>query len=268
MPGEQRAILPSMNEHLPGNVGARFPFPLRKLEVPAEVISEVNGMLDWHAGTVLNGQILGRLGVKAGKRTEPGAVPDRRIVNLHELINLTGKSVLEVGCFEGIHTLGLRLYCKDVTAVDIRPSNVVKTLTRLSMHGSDAKVFVADVEALPEEFGRFDLIFHCGVLYHLMAPLEHVFALAHLCKTLFLDTHIARNEREMIEKQVGGITYRGAYHDEAGWHDPFSGKDPKAFWLDKESLFDVLRRAGFSSVRELESREERNGPRLALLASK
>src|SRR6187402_2570904 len=141
-----------------------FPFPLCELNIPAAIISEVNSMLDWHAGTILNGEILGRLGVKAGKRTEPGDVPDRRIVNLHEAINLTGKSILEVGCFEGIHTLGLRLYCKDVTAVDIRPSNVVKTLTRLSMHGSDAKVFVADVETLSEEFGSFDLVFHCGVL--------------------------------------------------------------------------------------------------------
>jgi len=267
-PGEQPAGKPDVNEHSPGNVSGRFPFPFLKLEVPSALVSEVNGMLDWHAGTVLDGRILGRLGVKAGKRTEPGAVPDRRIVNLHEIVNLTGKSVLEVGCFEGIHTLGLRLYCQDVTAVDIRPSNVVKTLTRLCMHGSNAKVFVADVEALPDQFGTFDLIFHCGVLYHLMAPLEHVFALSRLCKHLFLDTHVARNEPEMIEKQLGGVTYRGAYHDEAGWHDPFSGKDPKAFWLDKESLLDVLRRAGFSSVKELENREERNGPRLALLASK
>src|SRR5678816_860019 len=164
-PGEQPAGKPDVNEHSPGNVSGRFPFPFLKLEVPSALVSEVNGMLDWHAGTVLDGRILGRLGVRAGKRTEPGAVPDRRIVNLHELINLTGKSVLEVGCFEGIHTLGLRLYCQDVTAVDIRPSNVVKTLTRLSMHGSNAKVFVADVEALPDQFGTFDLIFHCGVLY-------------------------------------------------------------------------------------------------------
>jgi len=260
MPSEQPVNEPTLN--------GTFPFPFCELNVPAAIISEVNGMLDWHAGTLLNGQVLGRLGVKAGKRTEPGAVPDRRIVNLHKAINLTGKSILEVGCFEGIHTLGLRLFSNEVTAVDIRPSNVIKTLTRLSMHGSDAKVFVADVESLSEEFGKFDVVFHCGVLYHLMSPLEHMFALARLCNHLFLDTHVARDEPEMIEKKLEGVTYRGAYHDEAGWHDPFSGKDPKAFWLDNESLLEVLRRAGFSSIKVLETREERNGPRLAILASK
>ena len=52
--------------------GGRFPFPLQRLDVPAAIINEVNGMLDWYAGTLLNGQILGRLGVKAGKRPSIG----------------------------------------------------------------------------------------------------------------------------------------------------------------------------------------------------
>jgi 2-polyprenyl-3-methyl-5-hydroxy-6-metoxy-1,4-benzoquinol methylase len=245
-----------------------YPFPFRKLEVSNSTISEVNTLLDWHAGTVLGDQVLGRLGVTANKRTKPESVPDSRIIKLDDLIKLTGKSILEVGCFEGIHTLGLRLYSDDVTAIDVRPSNVIKTLTRLSMHGSNAKVYVADVEKLSKEFGEFDLIFHCGVLYHLMSPVEHIFSMAQMCRHLFLDTHVAHGEPGMSEKTFRDFTYRGAYHDEGGWLDPFSGKDPKAFWLTKEGLQEALRKAGFSTINVIEERAERNGPRLAILASR
>jgi len=246
----------------------RYPFPFRKLEISEDTLSEVNSMLDWHAGTLLNGRVLGRLGVTPGKRTSPGKVPDYRIEKLHKLINLTGKSILEVGCFEGIHTLGLRLFSNDVTAVDIRPLNVVKTAARLSMHGADAKVFVADVEKLSVDFGRFDVVFHCGVLYHLMSPIEHLFALGAMCESLFLDTHIARDEAQILERKAGNFLYRGAYHGEASWGDPFSGKDAQSFWVTKDSLTEALLAAGFSSINLIEDREERNGPRVAILASR
>jgi len=251
----------------PGSPG-RYPFSVRKLELSETTISEVNDMLDWHAGTLLNGQVLGRLGTTPGKRTSPGKVPDYRIEKLHELIHLTGKSILEVGCFEGIHTVGLRLYSEDVTAIDIRPLNVVKTLARLSLHGTHAKVFVADVERLSVQFGRFDLIFHCGVLYHLMHPVEHIFALGPMCTSLFLDTHIARDEKEIIERTSGSFSFRGAYHGEKSWLDPFSGKDAQSFWITEDSLTEALLAAGFSSIRRIEHREERNGPRVAVLASR
>ena len=243
-----------------------YAFPFKRLELPETALGEVNRMLEWHAGTILNGQLLGRLGASPNKRTKPGAIPDRRIKTLHKLVNLTGKSILEVGCFEGIHTLGLRLFSDDVTAVDIRPTNVIKTLARLSMHGSNAKVFVADVEKLSAEFGRFDVVFHCGVLYHLMSPVEHIFALADMCQYLLLDTHVT--EQTAVEKSCGAFPYRGSYYDEAGWLDPFSGKDTRSFWLTEESLLAVLRQAGFSTVDVIERRAERNGPRLTILASK
>lgn len=245
-----------------------YPFSFHRLDVSAPLLDEINAMLDWRAGTLLNGRLLGRLGVTTNKRTEPGAVPDPRITRLHGLLNLTGKSVLEVGCFEGIHTLGLRLFTSDVTAIDIRPSNIVKTLTRLSLHGADAKVFLKDVESLAPDFGSFDLVFHCGVLYHLMSPVEHLAALGSMCRYLFLDTHIAKDEAEIVERRIGEFSFRGAYYNEAGWLDPFSGKDPKSIWLTRDSLHDALIRAGFTSVNILEEREERNGPRLALLASR
>ena len=80
----------------------------RTISVTDEDLDEVNNMLDWHAGTLLpDGRLLGRLERTPGKRTRPDTVPDERIILLNRRVPLRGRSVLEIGCFEGIHTLGL-----------------------------------------------------------------------------------------------------------------------------------------------------------------
>jgi SAM-dependent methyltransferase len=253
----------------PGDADPEAPLnAFRKIGLSDRDLEEVNQMLDWHAGTLLEGRLLGRLGVRPGKRTEPGPVPDPRIVTLDRLINLRDKAILEVGCFEGIHTLGLRMFAESVTAVDVRPVNVVKTLARLSFHGAWAKVFVADVEKLDPSFGTFDVVFHCGVLYHLMSPVEHLLTVGRMCRHLFLDTHVARDERRMESFRSDDFSYVGAYHDEGGWVDPFSGTGRYGLWLTSDSLKGALQQAGFRETRIIEEREERNGPRLALLASR
>ncbi|MBI5882779.1 MAG: methyltransferase domain-containing protein [Elusimicrobia bacterium] len=245
---------------------AERPYPLKRLAISDRDLEEINALLPWHAGTLLRGRLLGRLGVLKGKRMFPDPVPDRRILWLDERLGLKEKSVLEVGCFEGIHTVGLRLFSRDVTAIDIRPVNVVKTLARLSYHGTSARVFQADVESLDSGFGRFDVIFHCGVFYHLAQPVEHLFSLAGMCSHLFLDTHVAAEDRSHETLESRGVRYRGMSQKEGGWADPFSGKSARSFWLRESDLLEALGRAGFARVEFLERRRERHGPRVALLA--
>lgn len=232
-------------------------------------LAEINQLLPWYAGAYLpDGRLLGRLDARPGKRADPGKIPDKRIVRLNEEIALRRLSVLEVGCFEGIHTIGLTMYCSDVTAIDVRPVNVFKTLARLACHGVSAKVFQKNVEAMDDQDGRYDLVFHCGVLYHLLNPIEHILALGRVTQHLFLDTHIARDEPRIDERRINNLTFYGASHDEGGWADPFSGRDPTAFWLTQNSLLEALRQAGFAAINVWEVREERNGPRISLVASK
>jgi SAM-dependent methyltransferase len=246
-----------------------YPAGFRTIFLSDRDLADLNQMLAWHAGTTLaDGRLLGRLGAIRGKRDAPQRIPDKRIALLDQKISLRDKSILEVGCFEGIHTVGLRIYSDDVTAVDIRPINVVKTLARLAYHGTYAKVFQADIEQLPAGFGSFDVIFHCGVLYHLMNPAEHLQRLGGMSRHLFLDTHVEEPETAVQARSMSGKQYWGAYHDEEGWCDPFSGKDRKAFWLRQDSLELLLAMAGFHHVEILQRRDERNGPRIALLASR
>jgi tRNA (mo5U34)-methyltransferase len=232
-------------------------------------LAEINSLLDWHAGTLLpDGRLIGRLERTAGKRPAPAQIPDKRIRILNDLVHLKNKKVLEIGCFEGIHTIGLRQFCEDVTAVDVRPQNVLKTLARLSWHGVSAKVHQYDAEEIGADFPRFDVIFHIGVLYHLANPVQHLLNIGQLCDYLFLDTHVAPNEKAGVSIGVDGMSFSGARHREGGWADPFSGKDKHAIWLTRESVLDVLKHAGFSNTQILQERQERNGPRLLLIAAR
>ena len=232
------------------------------------VLDEFNAMLPWFAGTRLpDGRLLGRIAARENKRDTEQPIPDKRITRLHDALDLTEKRVLEVGCFEGIHTLGLRRYCRDVTAIDIRPVNVLKTLARLSAFGTSAHVFQCDVEAIGTDFPDFDVIFHCGVLYHLEDPVAHLERLLPHCRAIYLDTHIATPDLVDATLDSGGRTYRGHRHVEGGWTDPFSGRAASAFWLTLDDLESVLARHGFAAEIWSE-RAERNGPRVGLLARK
>jgi len=225
---------------------------------------EINETLNWHSGVELpDGRVLGSL--TNSKRTTPEPIPDYRVVKLNELIGLKNKSVLELGCFEGAHTLSFLKYTDDVTAVDVRPQNVINTLTRLSAFGKKADVFVCNVEDIDTTLGVFDVIFHCGVLYHLSNPVEHFLKLKGMCKYMLLDTHIASDtipKKSMTheEKQYNGVSYM-----EGGWRDPFSGLDKSSFWLSEESLRELIQDSGYSVEEKWEYRTERNGPRISWL---
>lgn len=239
----------------------------RPLKISDEYLSEINEMFDWHAAAPLpDGRLLGRL--TPGKRPNPNPIPDTRIKKLNDMLPLAEKTVLEIGCFEGIHTVGLRSFTKALTAIDIRPSNVAKTQMRLSLHGTSADVFVADAETLDDTFGTFDLIFHFGVLYHLLRPVEHLTRLATVTSTIYLDTHYCEDADATDEVVIEGTTYK--YHgvDEGGWKNPFSGKDPKAIHLTLDGIETALKKSGLTEIKIIHKREERNGPRILLLAQR
>jgi tRNA (mo5U34)-methyltransferase len=231
-----------------------------------EDLDQINNMLPWFAGTQLpDGRILGSLEARPGKRELVQSIPDKRIARLDETLGLSGKKVLEIGCFEGIHTIGLCSFGADVTAVDLRPLNVIKTMARLASYGYSAAVFPIDVEDPSLDLPDFDLVFHCGVLYHLEDPVSHLDRLLPRCRAIYLDTHVADESQDDAVLEARGRTFSGHHHYEAGWADPFSGRGSSAFWLKSSDLVGLLQQAGFA-VEMWSERDERNGRRVGLLA--
>ena len=236
-----------------------------------EDLATLNELLPWQAFTVdSDGRPFGAAAY-AGKRTEPGVIPDPRIVAFDERFGLAGKHVLEVGCFEGIHTIALAERADRVTAIDARIENVVKTIVRCALFAQHPLVTVLDLEdpAGSEDLLAADLCHHVGVLYHLSDPVAHLRLLGRTTSAgLMLDTQYTLPADATEEYESGGRSYRVRPYRELGREDVFSGMEPVSRWLTLEDIEAVLRESGFGTVEVVERRNERNGPRVWLFAEK
>jgi 2-polyprenyl-3-methyl-5-hydroxy-6-metoxy-1,4-benzoquinol methylase len=233
-------------------------------------LRRLNELLPWRAFTVdSSGRPFGGTAWR-GKRDRPSELPDRRILLFHDRFDLSDKHVLEVGCFEGIHTVALCRLAERVTAVDARVENVTKTIVRCAFFDVLPRVAVADLETAQEdELLRADLCHHVGVLYHLEDPVRHLRRLGSwISRGVMLDTHYADDADATEEYTVDGERFRYRHYREGGRRDVFSGIRPAAKWLRLDDIEGLLGEAGFGTVEVVEKRDERNGPRVLLFAER
>ena len=236
-----------------------------------EDLKELNQILRWNCFTAdSRGRRFGRR-AWSGKRETPQIIPDIRIVQMNNEFNLADKHLLEIGCFEGIHTIGLSRYAAKVTAIDSRIENVVKTIVRCAMFGCHPTVFKCDLEN-PSDVLRLpevDLLHHVGVLYHLVDPVTHILDLGRYVKHgIMLDTHVARPGEATLSYTVGDRSFKYRKLNEGGKAEVFSGMGSHAKWLTLKSLISLLEEAGFTNTRVLEERDERNGARVLILGKR
>jgi tRNA (mo5U34)-methyltransferase len=233
-----------------------------------EELAILNSLLPWAAFILdSNGRSFGSA-YSSTKRNVPQDVPDHRIIELDRRYQLSGKHVLEAGCFEGIHTVGLARHGATVAAFDGRIENVVKTLVRCWAFNVRADVFFWNLEEEKPESSNIecDILHHVGVLYHLMDPIKHLSAvLPSVRQALMLDTHIAL-EDGVVNAHSAGFDYRYTNFKEAGRKPPFAGLGDHAKWIVLDDLVRFLKQSGFTDVNIAEHRNERNGPRVLIYA--
>ncbi len=247
-----------------------------KLETPLidslsdDELERLNALLPWAAYTIdKNGRRFGQA-YSTNKRNTPQEIPDRRIVELHRRFNLRGKHVLEAGCFEGIHTTALAQLGANVTAFDGRIENVIKTLVRCWAFSKTADIFFWDLETTAPISRNLncDILHHVGVLYHLTDPVGHLQKmLPCVGEAVMLDTHIAPDQ-QLLRETANNFEYRYFRYMESGRDAPFAGLGSHAKWIALEDLIRLLKTSGFSFVDVAEHREERNGPRVLIYASR
>lgn len=239
-------------------------------------LQSLNRLLPWKCFTVdSNGRRFGNR-AWAGKREQPQPVPDPRIVALNHRWDLRDKDVLELGCFEGVHTTGLCFFGAKVTAVDARIENVVKTIVRCAMFGYSPKVFLYDLEKGQdyEQLPRVDIVHHVGVLYHLTDPVHHLRMLLPRVKSgLMLDTHYANDSDAKHVYEVDGKEIRYQHYKEAGKSESgksavFAGMRDHAKWLRLDDILASLAERGFADVEVAENQKQRNGFRVLLYAQR
>ncbi|MGH8614700.1 MAG: class I SAM-dependent methyltransferase [Gammaproteobacteria bacterium] len=231
----------------------------------------LNNLLPWKCFTVdSKGR---RFGNRAwpGKRETPQPVPDPRIAELNRRYDLRDKHVLELGCFEGVHTIALCSFGARVTAIDSRIENVVKTVVRCAMFGYSPSVFVCDLEHANEceRLPRVDVLHHVGVLYHLTDPVGHLRTLMPFANQgIMLDTHYAEDRDANDTYESDGRAFRYQRYREGGKAEVFSGMRDHAKWLRLDDMIALLTDLGFSDVDVVDRQVMRNGARVLMYAQR
>jgi SAM-dependent methyltransferase len=171
--------------------------------------------------------------------------------------------VLELGSLEGGASLRLARSpaVEQLTCLEGRPESVERARAVLDLFGVGGRprVEVADLElARLADHGRFDTVFHVGLLYHLTRPWAHLAELADVVEQgVFLDTHYSATDHVALRG------YRGRMYRELGRDDPMSGLRDVSFWPTLPELKRMLADAGFTTGRD-HVFDHPNGPRLWL----
>jgi tRNA (mo5U34)-methyltransferase len=106
--------------------------------------------------------------------------------------DLTGKSVLDVGCNAGFHAFEMkRRGAARVVGIDSDPRYLAQARLAAEVLGHDVELRELDVYRVAELGARFDLVIFMGVLYHLRHPLlaldllyDHVVGEHLLCQSM------------------------------------------------------------------------------------
>lgn len=113
------------------------------------------------------------------------AINEARLCHLASLgLDLAGKKVLEVGGGIGLHTCFFESLGCDVLFTDARADNLAEARKRYP-HRKCMQLDL-DVETDLTRFGKFDIIYCYGTLYHLSKPSEALKALAQICDGMIL----------------------------------------------------------------------------------
>lgn len=174
--------------------------------------------------------------------------------------------ILELGSLEGGHTFELiKRPGRSVVAVEGRADNVERArYARRCLRATEVRFVHANLETTPlRRFGRFDVVYCSGLLYHLPDPAALLDQFAAVAPATFVATHYARDDE--VDAVLHGMP--GRWYSELGLGDPLSGMSARSFWPARDALLDRIRSAGFVRVEVLhDAPEHPNGAHISLAA--
>jgi SAM-dependent methyltransferase len=169
----------------------------------------------------------------------------------------------DLGCLEGGYAVEFARMGFQVLGLEIRESNVAAcryVKARTNLPNLD---FVQDDAWNIANYGAFDVIFCCGLLYHLDRPKAFLEVLARATKTLLiLQTHFATeqlNQTFPLSDLVENESYQGRWYTEFSDKESFASRERfrwsawdnwQSFWLRREHLLQAIQDAGFDVVME------------------
>jgi len=167
---------------------------------------------------------------------------------LNALFPLKGKKVIEFGPFDGYQTAGLTHLGANVTAIEARAENVIKTRAAFSALGLPVHIAMDDFHNVHSgRYGRFDLAFAHGVYYHSIAPFVFLENLISLSDNVFLGGFCATHALPTSDWETlkyGGRDYRvKKYFETTGYT---AGIHDVAYFFEAQDLMEFFRSKGYT----------------------
>ena len=198
-----------------------------------------------------------------------------------------GKSILELGPFEGYHTASLEWAgAASVTSVEASRTAYLKCLVVKELLGLNAKLLYGDVNAyLASTTDRFDIGWASGILYHQVDPIGFLEAIAAHADTLFLHSHFF--DSEAVSGMAGKDRFRPQLDELRSWHGRdiclhryeyeqdtsqgtfAGGPNSYANWLELPDIEFILQELGMGTLTYgILDRVNPNGPGFFLIATR
>lgn len=175
--------------------------------------------------------------------------------------DLTGRSVLDIGCNAGFYSLEMKRRGADrVLGIDFDDRYLDQARLAAEVRGAEIefrKLSVYDVASLGE---RFDIVLFMGVLYHLRHPLLALDLIHdHVAGDLLVYQSMQRGSEEMVPVRDDYGFFEDKHFDDPGYpkmhfiEHRYSG-DPTNWWAPNAACSAaMLRSAGFEIVDHPES---------------
>ena len=174
--------------------------------------------------------------------------------------DLTGKTVLDIGCNGGFYSIEMKKRGADrVLGIDFDEEYLAQARFAAQVTGLDIefrKLSVYDVGALGE---RFDVVLFMGVLYHLRHPLLALDLIReHVAKDLFVFQSMQRGSKDVDPVQENYTFWQTEHFDNPGYPkmhfiEHRYADDPTNWWAPNAACVEaMLRSSGFEILRHPE----------------
>lgn len=212
---------------------------------------------------------------------------DRRIAWLGERIDNIGTArVLECGPLEGGHTYMLeRLGVASIESVEASTHAFLRCLVTKEILGLQRSHFLlGDFVSYLRTGKHYDLVVACGVLYHLINPVEAIALASRATDQFYIWTQyydeakikarptLTHRFQSSVSAEHDGfkhILHRQLYQTRLGNAGFMGGSESSSNWLSREDLIGALRFFGFNDVEiQFDDADAASGPSISLMAKR
>jgi hypothetical protein len=203
------------------------------------------------------------------------ARPDYAVQQFGSGGRLDGMRVLELGPLEGMHTWRLEQRgAARILAIEANVEAYLKCLIVKEALGlKRAEFLLGDFNLYLRDCAeRFDIVFACGVLYHMEDPLALIRGIAHATDRCLVWTHYFDDRvegRVAVPAALDGIEttyYRANYQDRAQ-SSFWGGNKPSASWMRRDDILAAFRHFGLDEITIIvEDRDAQPGPTICFAA--